>query len=328
MTKRRLLCAALCAASASALAQSDNSAADWPKKPVRIVVQFQPGGATDTIARVLGEKLAKRLGQPVVVDNRTGAGGIIATDHVAKSAPDGYTLLLTVPAAITTNLVLYKKLPYDPRRDLRMVSDLVITPTVLAVHPSVQAQDFASLLAEIRKAPGKFAVGSWGAGTQPHQIQTYMNNTYGVDTLHVAYKGEGPMSIDLASGVIQMTVGTISTLKPLIDSGKLRALAAVGTQRSRFLPDVPTFVEQGYAEPVYTASAPLSLMAPAKTPDAIIERLGAAVVQAMQEEDIRQRIDTLRMQPVGNTPQQASAAYTAYLPLALELARATGVTLD
>jgi len=347
------LCTSLCA---SALAQQNAAAEDWPQKPVRIVVQFQPGGATDTIARVSGEKLAQRPGQSVVVDNRSGAGGIIATEHAASSAPDGYTPLLA----------LYKKLPYDPRTDLRMVPDLLVPPTVLAVHLSVAAQDFKkalnksgriagaarvcnaaqrpkpltpappglvqrfpeSLLAHIARTPGAFAAGSWGAGTQPHQIQTCMNNTCGLQTPHVACKGESPMAADLVGGVVQMTAGTISTLKPFIDSGKLRALASTGTRRPRFLPQVPTFVGQGYGDAVYTASAPLSLMAPAKTPDAIVERLGKEVVRAMGQGDVRQRMETLRMQPAGNSPQQAAAACAAYLPVALELARATGVTLD
>jgi len=306
--------------------QAQNDA--WPTKAVRIVVQFQAGGSTDTVARIVGEQLAKRLGQAVVVDNRPGAGGIIATDHVAKSAPDGYTLLLTVPAAITANLVLYKKLPYDPRSELRMVSDLVSPAMVLVVHPKVQARNFKDLIEEIRKAAQPFALGSWGAGTQPHQVQTFMNQSYGLQTLHIAYKGEAPMAVDLISGTLQMTVGSVATFKPFIDSGKVRPLATTGIQRSRFLPDVPTFAEQGYADKVYTITGSLSLMAPAATPDAIVERLGRDIAAVMQMPEVRQRVETLGLEPIGNTPQQATAAYAAYLPVALELARATGVTLD
>lgn len=316
-----LTCLAL--ACSAALAQDS-----YPARPVRIVVQYQAGGSTDTVARILAEGLAKRLGQPVVVDNRSGAGGIIGTEHVAKSAPDGHTLLLTVPGPITANLVLYKKLPYDPRTELRMVSDVVSPSMVMAVNPAVPAKDFKGLVEAVRQSPGKYAMGSWGAGTQPHQVQVFMDKAYGLQSLHVAYKGEGPMSIDLISGVIQMTLGSAATLKPFIDAGKLRALAVAGPRRSKVLPDAPTFAEQGYREPVYAITGSISLMAPARTPDAIVERLGREVAAVMREPQVRQRVEALGLEAQGNSPAEASAAYAAFLPVALDLARSTGVTLD
>lgn len=316
-----LTCLAL--ACSTALAQDG-----YPARPVRIVVQYQADGSTDTVARILAEGLAKRLGQPVVVDNRSGAGGIIGTEHVAKSVPDGHTLLLTVPGPITANLVLYKKLPYDPRTELRMVSDVVSPSMVMAVNPAVPAKDFKGLVEAVRQSPGKYAMGSWGAGTQPHQVQVFMDKAYGLQSLHVAYKGEGPMSIDLISGVIQMTLGSAATLKPFIDAGKLRALAVAGPRRSKALPDVPTFAEQGYREPVYAITGSISLMAPARTPDAIVERLGREVAAVMREPQVRQRVEALGLEAQGNSPAEASAAYAAFLPVALDLARSTGVTLD
>jgi tripartite-type tricarboxylate transporter receptor subunit TctC len=189
---------------------------------VRIIVQFAAGGSSDILARTLGDGLSKRLGQPVIVENRSGAGGIIGTDYVVKSAADGYTLLLTVPGPIAANLVLYKKLPYDPRTDLRMVSDVAGQRTVMAVHSSVPAKTFAELIELVRKAPGDYAMGSWGAGTQPHQIQAFMERKYGVKVLHAAYKGESPMVSDLISGMIQMTWAPPPRSSP-IESGKLRA---------------------------------------------------------------------------------------------------------
>jgi len=334
-TLRRTLTSCLAALAfsfASAHAQDSRAAqsADaWPTKPLRIVVQFQPGGSTDTLARIISEQLSKRLGQPVVVDNRGGAGGIIATNFVAKSDPDGYTLLITVPAAITSHLVLFKNLPYDPRTELRMVSDLVSPAMVMVVNPSVPAQDFRSLIDTIKKdPPEQYAMGSWGAGTQPHQVQAWMDKSYDLQTLHVAYKGEAPMALDLVSGTIQMTVGSVATFKPFIESGKVRALASTGMRRSQFLPDLPTFAEQGYTDPVYTITGAISLVAPAKTPDAIVERLGQEVAAIMRLPEVRERVQTLGLEPIGNTPQEASAAYAAYLPVALELTRATGVTYD
>eukprot|EP01032_Pedospumella_encystans_P038014 gene38014-43058_t len=245
LSKRRLL---LCALAAFAAA---GARAEFPSKPLRIVVQYQAGGSSDILARLVAEGLSKRLGQPVVVENRSGAGGIIGTDYVAKSAPDGHTLLLTVPGPVTANIVLYGKLPYDPRTDLRMVSDIATTRTVLAVHPSVPAKDVAGLIAVLKAAPGKYAMGSWGPGTQPHQIQVYMDRAYGLRTLHVPYKGESPMAIDLIGGVIQLTVGSIATLQPYIAAGKLRALAVAGPRRAKARPEVPTFAEQGFADEVY-----------------------------------------------------------------------------
>ncbi|CAN7496013.1 Bug family tripartite tricarboxylate transporter substrate binding protein [Variovorax paradoxus] len=300
----------------------------FPSKPVRIIVQYQAGGSTDILARLLAEGLSKRLGQPVVVENRSGAGGIIGTDYVAKSPPDGYTLLLTVPGPVTANLVLYSKLPYDPRTDLRMVSDIATTRTVLAVHPSVPATDFKSLIATVKAAPGKYSMGSWGPGTQPHQVQVYMDKAYGLQTMHVPYKGESPMAIDLIGGVIQMTVGSITTLQPYIKAGKLRPLAVAGTRRARALPEVPTFAEQGYADEVYAMTGPTSLMAPAKTPDAVVERLGREVSAVVRQPEVSRRIEELGAEPVGNLPAEAVAAYKAFLPVTLKLTQATGVKLD
>ncbi|QOF77908.1 Bug family tripartite tricarboxylate transporter substrate binding protein [Variovorax sp. 38R] len=319
------LSAALALAAGAAAAATE---APFPSKPVRIIVQYQAGGSTDILARLVAEGLSKRLGQPVVVENRSGAGGIIGTDYVAKSPPDGYTLLLTVPGPVTANLVLYSKLPYDPRTDLRMVSDIATTRTVLAVHPSVQATDFKSLVATVKATPGKYSMGSWGPGTQPHQVQVYMDKAYGLQTMHVPYKGESPMAIDLIGGVIQMTVGSITTLQPYIKAGKLRPLAVAGTRRARALPDVPTFAEQGYADEVYAMTGPTSLMAPAKTPDAVIERLGREVSAVVRQPEVSRRIEELGAEPVGNLPPEATAAYKAFLPVTLKLTQATGVKLD
>jgi tripartite-type tricarboxylate transporter receptor subunit TctC len=322
LSKRRLL---LCALAAFAAA---GARAEFPSKPLRIVVQYQAGGSSDILARLIAEGLSKRLGQPVVVENRSGAGGIIGTDYVAKSAPDGHTLLLTVPGPVTANIVLYGKLPYDPRTDLRMVSDIATTRTVLAVHPSVPAKDVAGLIAVLKAAPGKYAMGSWGPGTQPHQIQVYMDRAYGLRTLHVPYKGESPMAIDLIGGVIQLTVGSIATLQPYIAAGKLRALAVAGPRRAKALPEVPTFAEQGFADEVYALTGPTSLMAPAKTPDAVVERLGREVAAVVHQPEVARRIEELGAEPVGNLPAEASAAYRAFLPVTLRLTQATGVKLD
>ncbi len=327
--RRRLLRLAISTAMIAASAGSVLAQQDYPgNKPVRIIVQFQPGGSTDIIARTLAEHLSKRLGTSVVVENRSGGAGIIGTDHVAKSAPDGHTLLLSVPAPLTSNLVLYRTLPYDPRSDLVRISDVVTPRTVMVVNPEVPARTYDELLALIREQPGKFTIGSWGPGTQPHQFQVFMDKTYGLQTSHSAYKGEGPMTVDLVSGVIQLTVGSLATMKPYIDAGRLRAIAMTGPTRSPLLPDTPTFAELGYKELIYTITGPITLLAPARTPDAIVQRLSKEVGEVVRQPDVHKRLLDMGLEPLGSTAAQARAAYEAYLPVSLELTRSTGVTID
>ncbi len=319
----RAACAALSLIPLAAFAQGD-----YPNKPVRLVVPYPAGGLTDTLARQVADGLSKRLGQPVVVENKSGAGGIIGTDFVAKSAPDGYTLLMTIPGPITSNLALYKKLPYDPRTDLRPISDVAMARTVLAVNSAVPVKTVNELITYAKKEPGKLRMGSWGPGTQPHTIQAYMDKTYGVDILHVPYRGEGPMVTDLLAGQVNVTIGSVTTLRQHIAAGKLRPLAVAGTTRAKALPDVPTFGEAGYGDAAYKLVGPTTLLAPAKTPDAIVERLGREVSALVKTPEMQAKIDEMGAEPIGNTPAEAERAYKAYLPVVLKLTADTGVTLD
>lgn len=322
----RIACAALAllpVLPASALAQGE-----YPTKPIRLVVPYPAGGLTDTLARQVAEGLSKRLGQTVVVENKGGAGGIIGTDFVAKSAPDGYTLLMTIPGPITANIALYKKLPYDPRTELRPISDIATARTVLTVNSTVPVKTVAELLAYAKKEPGKLRMGSWGPGTQPHTIQAYMDKTYGVDILHVPYRGEGPMVSDLLAGQVNLTIGSVTTLRQHIAMGKLRPLAVAGTTRAKALPDVPTFAEAGYNDAAYKIVGPSTLLAPAKTPDAIVEKIDREVVALVKSPAMQEKIEEMGAEPIGNTPQEAERAYKAYLPVVLKLTADTGVTLD
>lgn len=319
---RNWLAAALLATPLAALAQA------YPAKPLHLVVAYPAGGLTDTLARAVADGLSRRLGQPVVVENRGGAGGIIGTDYVAKSAPDGYTLLMTIPGPITANLALYRKLPYDPRTDLRPVSDVAVARTVLAVNAALPVKTVPELVAYAKREPGKLTMGSWGPGTQPHTIQTYLHKQYGLDILHVPYRGEGPMITDLLGGQVNVTVGSVTALRQHIADGRLRALAVVGPNRVRSLPNVPTFGEAGYGDSAFGLVGPVTLMVPAKTPEAIVERLGRETSALVRGTALKQRIEDMGAEPVGNTPAEAQAAYKAYLPVVLKLTADTGVTLD
>lgn len=321
-----------CAASAGALgavsaglAQASAATAPYPSKAVRIVVQYQAGGMSDILARVIAEPLSQRLGQPVLVENKPGASGIIGTEFVAKAEPDGHTLLLTIPAPITGNMALFKKLPYDPRKDFRMVSDVAMGRTVLVVNPSLPANDFEGLIELIKASPGKFTMGTWGAGTQPHQIQVFMDKAYGLETLSIPYKGEGPLITDVIGGTLPMTIGSVTAMAPHIGTGKLKALAVVGKVRAKGLPQVPTFYEQGFTDPVLSATGPVTLVAPAKTPDAVIERLSKELQAVLRLPDVQKRIESMGAEIIGNSPAEATKHYAEYWPFVVKLIQDTGV---
>lgn len=326
--RRQALGAAIALALLATQSAPAHAAGTYPDKPVRLVVAFAAGGLTDILARTLAQALSQRLGQPVVVENKTGAGGIIGTSLVAKAPADGYTLLLSTPAPLTAYLALYKRLPYDPRTDLRPVSDIAMARTVLAVNPSVPARTVAELIAYGKQNPGKLRMGSWGQGTLAHTIQAYMAKTYGIDIMHVPYKGESLMTTDLLAGQVNVTVGSVTMLQPYFASGKLHPLAVTGTNRAKRLPDVPTFAEAGYADPSYRVVSPMTLLVPARTPQAIVDQLGKEVSKLVNSEPLGAQIEAMGAEPVGSLPDQAEAGYKALLPVMLKLTADTGVTLD
>lgn len=220
------------------------AAEPWPTKPVKIIVPFNAGGATDTVARLIGEKLSSRLGQPVLIDNRGGAAGILGTDAVAKAAPDGYTLVLSLSTSLLINQFLYTKMPYNAQRDLALVSLIANAPTVLVVNAGLPVSNGAELMAYMAKNKGKLSYGSWGVGSQAHLAGAYMSQAQDADMSHVAYKGEAPMLQDLIGGQIQLAFASALGAKPHIETGKLKAIGVTGEQRMTVLPNVPTLPEQ------------------------------------------------------------------------------------
>ena len=259
-------------------------AQDFPSKPIRLVVPFAPGGSTDIIARSVGQRMAERLGQPVLTDNKPGASTTIGTEFVARAPADGYTMLL-VPVPFVTAQYTFAKLGYDSRRDFAPVSQLINIPLVIAVNPArVEARSLGAFLAAMKAQPGKFSMGSPGEGSHSHLAFELFRMQTGVDALHVPYKGSGPVITDLLGGQIDFTFTGPLEVMPHVRSGKLLILGVAAEQRLRFLPAVPTLREAGM--PDYEASFWFGLVVPAGTPREVISKLNEAVVAALKSPDV------------------------------------------
>ncbi|RIX81264.1 Bug family tripartite tricarboxylate transporter substrate binding protein [Acidovorax cavernicola] len=324
--RRALLCAAASTAALFALAPAQ--AQTYPNKPIRLVVPFQAGGATDVLARVLGQKMAASMGQPIVVDNKPGAAGIIGTDAVAKAAPDGYTIVLSLSNSLMTNEFLYEKLPYDTGRDLTLVYQIAMAPLVLVVHPSVPAKTGPELLKYVAANKGKVAYGSYGVGAYPHLAGAHMSLTQQADMNHVAYKGEAPMVQDLIGGQIQMAYASALAAKPHIDAGKLKAVGVTGERRMSTLPNVPTLAEQGLKDEAYRVTGWLAIAAPAKTPKAIVDRIADEVRKATQQPDVRERVAAMGFEIKDSSPELFAAAWKQERPVWERLIKQSGAKLE
>jgi tripartite-type tricarboxylate transporter receptor subunit TctC len=277
------------------------SASDYPSKPITWVVPFPPGGAMDVMARTLGEKLSQSMKQPVVIENRPGAGGSIGSGVVARSAPDGHTLMI-VSIGHAVNPSLYPKLSYDATKDFEPVSLVGIVPNILVAHPSLKANNVKELIAQAKAAPGKLTYASAGNGTTVHLAAELFNSMAGVDVMHVPYKGSAPAVTDLMGGQVNLMFDSVSSAKPYIQSGKLKALAVTTSKRSSIFPNVPTMAESGI--PGYELSGWYAVFVPAKTPKPIVDRLNAELVKALKQADVRARFTQIGAEPVGSSPQQ------------------------
>lgn len=328
MMRNRIRCSAvLVLACAGALVCGTPLAAEsYPARPVRVLVGFAPGGVNDIVARAIAVKLGPRLGQQVIVENRPGAGGNIATELVARAAPDGYTMLLGSVSSLAMSPALLGKVPFDPINDFAPITQAVGVSVLIAVHPSVPARSLKEFVALAKKQPGKLNFASPGTGSIAHLASELFRRTAGIDIVHVPYKGGAPASVDAVSGQVESLISVISSGAPHVRSGRLRGLAVTSAKRASILPDVPTVAEAGY--PGYEASGWLGLLFPAKTPDAIVSRVHKEAVAVINMPDVREQLQNSGLDPVPSDP----AAFRAYIKAELakwtKVIREAGIKLE
>ena len=275
---------------------SPGQAADYPTRAIKLIVPYAAGGPTDVLGRLVGDYLGRDLKQTVVVENKAGAQGAIGAEAAARSEPDGYTLFFTAASLFVLNPQLYKKLPYDPVKDFRMLAVITDLPVLMEVHPSVPAKTVAEFVAYAKQNPGKLNFGSAGTGGTTHLAGEMFKQMAGVDMLHIAYKGAGPALTDLLSGNIQLMFDTLGTALPPVKAGLLRPLAVSSAQRIAELPDVPTMAESGYPE--YAVSVWYGIAAPSKVPDEVVQKLKASLDRALSDDVFRAALDRSGFTPL------------------------------
>ena len=298
----------------------------YPAKSVRIIVQFTPGTSTDIIGRLIAQKLTDAWGQPVVVDNRPGAGAVIGTEAAAKAPADGYTLVMAVSSAFGINPGLVPNLPYDVMRDFALITNIVFTPQTLIVPAGSPAKSLKELVALAKEKPGALNYGSLGSGSTSHLTMELFRSTTGIQVTHVPYKGSPPAYTDLFSGNIQLMFDAVPAVIPHAKSGKLRALAVGSSSRSPFLPEVPTVAESGY--PGFEAVGWIGLAAPAKTPDAVLNKINAEVLKILATSDMKERLAGLGVTPEGGTRAQFTAFVRSEIAKWGKLIKDAGIKAD
>jgi tripartite-type tricarboxylate transporter receptor subunit TctC len=326
-TTRRACLGALAAFALAGTASAQTVEA-FPVKPVRLVVPFAPGGATDALARLLAEKLAASFGQPVVVDNKAGAAGIIGTDAVAKAPGDGHTMVLGLSNSLLTNQFLYAKLPYNTQRDLTLVYQIATAPLVLVAHPSVPAGNGPELMKHVKANKGKLSYGSYGVGAYPHLAGAHISLTQGGDMTHVPYKGEAPMVQELLAGQIHMAFASAQQVKQHVEAGKLKAIGITGEKRMPALPNVPTLAEQGLKDEAFRLTGWLAIAVPASTHKTIVRRIASDVRAAVKDPDVAKRIEAMGFEIQDSSPEAFAAVYRREAPVWQKLVKQTGAKLD
>lgn len=300
-------------------------AQDYPSRPIRFVVPFPPGAATDALARIIGQRLAEGVGQPVVVDNRAGAGGIVGTDVVAKAAPDGHTLLMASPS-FAINASLRPRLPFDPQRDFAAVTLVAFLPNVLVAHPGVAATNVTELITLARARPGQLNYASGGNGSAAHLAMELLKMNAGIDIVHVPYKGGGQAMNDLLGGQVAMLFTSLFSAQPLVKAGKLRALGVASAKRVPFAPELPTVAESGV--PGFEVVAWYGVMAPARTPPAIVARLHSEIAKGLKTPESEARFSGQGAELVLNTPAEFDRYFRAEITKWAKVVKATGAKVD
>jgi len=307
------------------LAAHASAAADYPEKPIRLLLPFPPGGAVDHVARLVTARMAEELGRPFVIENKAGAGGVIATDATAKAAPDGYTLLLTTPNH-TINAAIHPKLPYDSEKDLVPIAIVAEVPELLVGHPAAPFDSFKAFVEYAKKNPGKLNYASAGNGTLPHVSMELLLRGLGITVAHIPYRGAAPAMTDLLAGQVQLKMDTYATAAQLVADHKLNALAFASRSRSALMPDLPTVAEMGL--PGYEGILWIGMMAPAGTPQPVIDRLAVAIQNAVRLPALADRLKQDGVEPGGGTPQAFAALIAKEIVQWRSLAQSAKITLD
>ena len=316
---------ACCLLAAYIAAAGGAHAQGFPTKPVRIMIGFSAGSSTDTVARVIAQKLAESWAQPVIIDNRAGAGGNIAADVVAKANPDGYTLLFA-NNGLAISATLYRKLPYDAARDLEPVSQVTAMPHVLVANPNLPFNSIKDLIAFAKAKPGQLSFGSAGTGNSDHMAGELFKYLAGIDIAHVPYKG-GPQALtDTVNGQVSMYFAGLPVAMPMVKAGRVKALGTSGIKRSSALPDVPTIAEAGV--PGYEVSLWYGLLAPARTPPDIVAKISADIARTLKLPEVQERFGTLGVETVGSTPAQFKSFVNSEIGKWSKVVKATGITVE
>ncbi len=323
-TRRRLLQAAGAVTALAALPGALHAQAAWPNRPLRVVVPFPPGGTTDFVTRLVCTEVAKALGQPIVVENKPGAGTVIGVDNVAKSPPDG-TSFVTVANSFAANVTLVKKLPYDPLKDLRPVALMGMSEHVLATHPGSGIRSVADLRTAARKGGGTLSYASFGNGTSAHLSGAALAQQMGLDLVHVPYKGQAPALTDLLGGQVTLMFGNWPEFRSHVQSGKLVAIGMATAKRSAYAPDIPTLTEQGVA---IVSNSWNGLLAPGGTPDAVVQRMNAEVNRALASPSVVEAFQKGGIASLSATPEQFAAFIRAEIEQYATVIRKAGITLD
>jgi tripartite-type tricarboxylate transporter receptor subunit TctC len=322
-TLSRLLCLGL---ALLGLVSTSVQAQNYPNKPIRLIVPFPPGGGNDVIARLIAQKLSDRFGQQVVVDNKAGANGIVGLQALMQSPADGYTLAVAAAGPMAVNPSLYDKLPYDPIKDFSPITNMVNYPLLLVVHPSVPVKTTLDLVNLAKAKPQQLFFASPGSGNSGHLAGELFNAMAHVQTVHVPYKGQGPALADLLTGQVQMLYSSIPSVLPQVKSGQLNALAVGSAKRLPSLPDIPTIAETGV--PGYEAYSWVGIVAPAKTPKAILTRLNQEIVDILKQKDVAEKLNQQGALPVGDTPEQFGAYIKAEIDKWGAVVRAANIKAD